>query len=56
MNVYISAVDGASCCGTKICLFKGATGPTVAAHQERREKLLVFLRGGGGGGNRTNRY
>ena len=45
MNVYISAVDGASCCGTKIRLFKGAIGPTAAAHQERREKLLVFLRG-----------
>ena len=44
-DVYISAVDGSSCCGTKIHLTKGATGLTANSYQERRENLLIFLRG-----------
>ena len=45
MDVYISAVDGAACCGTKINLLKGASGSTAEYYQQRREKLLIFLRG-----------
>lgn len=44
-DVYISAVDGTPCCGTKIHLTKGATGSTADAYQQRRDKLLIFLRG-----------
>ncbi len=44
-DVYISAVDGSPCCGTKINLTKGANGPTATTYQERRKHLLTFLKG-----------
>ena len=40
--VYISAVDGSSCCGTKIHFTKGATGSTANSYEERRENLIFF--------------